>query len=268
MKPFILSLPRTRSSIVYHLMAPYAEQHYGMFSNIHPEYFLEFSVENFFTVNSQVHFSEIYPIIKHNKIETFYMYPYYFDNSTDRLTYKLSLLQQQKNEGIEYFFKGSIDIFKDYRPILNFFSDRKIVLIKRKNFHNLVISFLVAVELKTFHKTSGTAEIYKKLLNEKIIISDTVLVGLENFIGTLLKIDEVEKFLIENNFNTDILYYEELDSKKEIEDTISRIYNTDNWKKYIVKNDLPIDTNINYQKVVKNYSFLIDKIDEAISKVR
>jgi len=262
MKPFIVSLPRTRSSILYKLMSPYATNCLNMLTNIHPEYFLDVSIENSFNINNVAVPSEVYPIIKNNIIETYYMYPYYFKNSQDRLQYKLSLLKEQKNKGIEYFFKGSINIFDDYKNILDFFADRKIVLCKRRDMHELIISFLVAVEIKSFHKTKNTALIYDNL--ENITISNTTLNGIENFIDQLLKVNRVEQYLIKNKFNFNVLYYEDLDTEKQLCNAVSTIFETDSWNQYINKNDHPLDTKLNYKKIVKNYDSLKNLISQII----
>jgi hypothetical protein len=55
-----------------------------------------------------------------------FIFPYVFNNAIDIIKYKMSVLKQEKDQGREYYFKGTMNIFDSYKEIIDFFQKNNI----------------------------------------------------------------------------------------------------------------------------------------------
>lgn len=267
-KPFLVGLPRSRSTILHYKMEGYANNVLNLHNiNLHPEYFLDFSITDLYldTKTDVKEKLELYPKIKNETLELHFIWPPVFQNSKERIDYKLNLLQEEKKNGREYYLKGSINIFSNYKNVLDFFSDRKIILTKRRDIVEMVISFVFAKHIKLFHAKADTIDRYQEILKTKQVIPVESLENIDSYISELLFVNNVENYLSESSFNYKTLYYEELDTSDKIDNAISEILETDIWKKYSAKTiSTPIEVKKQYTELIENYKELYEFISNKI----
>jgi hypothetical protein len=250
MKTFLISLPRSRSTLVYELLRGYHIQKYGLKEiHNHPEFFLEWGrnmelcdrkVNKYFT-------TELYPVAHKNGVEMHFVYPWILKDTESRNHYKINLLKQEKQLGNEYYIKGTLNIAKNCKEILDFYKDRKIIITEREDVESMYMSFFFAWESKIFHARHNNLELYKNKLNKGVIVPEQIILDYILFVEQLNKI---KQYLKDNNFNYSVLTYEDLENI----DTISDVVETDEWKNYADFNSLPIEIKKDYKKLIHNYN--------------
>lgn len=257
-KVFQISLPRSRSTVFYELIKGYQNSLGLQEVEGHPELFLEYgrNMEMHDIREDKKFMSEMYPIIKNDRIIMHYVYPYILENSRNRNLYKLNLLKEQKSKGIEYYIKGTLNLTDTIKEISDFFHDRKIIITSRKNLIDAEMSFYFAWTIKLFHARKNNVDRYKELL-EKGVEVDVDLV--DQYKPFLEQLKTLTKFFDENNINYDIVYHEDTESKDQIEHTISNILQTEEWKKYAKWEKLPIFIEKDYKKLILNYDEILER---------
>lgn len=257
-KVFQISLPRSRSTVFYELMKGY-QKSLGL-SEVegHPELFLEYgrNMEMHDIREDQKYMSEMYPVIKNNTIIMHYVYPYILENSRDRNLYKLNLLKEQKNKGIEYYIKGTLNLADSISEIANFFNDRKVVITSRKNLLDAELSFYFAWTVKLFHARKNNVDRYKNILKNGVYVDPALIDDYKPF---LKKLDTITSFFKNNKIAYETIYHEDTVNKEKIEEKINSILNTEEWKKTANWDKLPIYIEKDYSKLILNYDEILER---------
>ena len=231
----------------------------------HSELFLEYSHNSrFWDVKvNQDHPCEIYPVAKKDGIHIHFIYPPVFKNTEERNLCKLNLLKQLKQSNKNYFIKGTTAISATPEIILDFFQDRLIVITKRRNLHNYILSLLFALETKLFHARDNNHKRYLTVLEKGVIISDSVLSVIPKVLENTKLLWQAEKHLKINNFDYKIFYYEDLNSEELVDQAVTNILGTPDWKS-LTNNNIPISVEKDYTKCVLNYDQIVDNIQYQI----
>lgn len=272
-KPFFISLPRSRSTVLYDRMEGYALNKLKMSEIInHPEFFLEFShTDMYFNTKTQKYNDlELYPITKNNRIDMHFIYPHVFDNSIDRIKYKMSILKKEKEHGRDYYFKGTMNIFDNYKEIIDFFSDRKLILNKRHDIVEMTISYLYARNVKLFHAKGNNYDYYTSVLQNGTIIKESELEDMKEYIEYLLFIDDVENYIKTKKYNYCVTYYEDMESDELINLKIDDIYETTEWRNFVITtvHSTPIKVEKSYSDVIKNYKDVRSYLENTIKEIK
>lgn len=249
MKTFLVSLPRTRSSVVYELLRGYNVHKHGLKEiSGHSEFFLEWgrNMELCDRKINEYHTTELYPVAHETGIEMHFVYPWILKNTISRNKYKIQLLEQEKQKGNEYYIKGTLNIASNCKEILDFYKDRKIIITERENIESMYMSFFFAWESKIFHARQNNLDLYKRKMQDGVVVSKEIIL---DYIPFVKQMDTIKQYLKDNSFNYSILTYEELDDT----DVISYAIGTEEWKKYADFNSLPIEIEKDYKKLIHNY---------------
>lgn len=249
MKTFLVSLPRTRSSLVHELLHGYNTNKLGLKEvEGHSELFLEWgrNMELCDRKVDEYHTTELYPTIGESGIEMHFVYPWILKDTLTRNRYKLDLLKKEKEAGREYSVKGTLNIREGYEEILDFYKDRKIIITEREDVEAMYMSFFFAWESKIFHARQNNLDLYKRKMQDGVVVSKEIIL---DYIPFVKQMDTIKQYLKDNSFNYSILTYEELDDT----DVISYAIGTEEWKKYADFNSLPIEIEKDYKKLIHNY---------------
>lgn len=247
-----ISLPRSRSTIVYDLLKNYQKSLGLKEVEGHPELFLEFgrNMEFHNIKDNEQHTSEMYPVIKNNVLSMHYVYPYILGDTKSRNLYKLELLKKQKNIGIEYQIKGTLNFANCIDEIINFFNDRKILITTRKNLIDAEMSFYFAWTTKLFHARKNNIDRYHDYLTKGVYVDPQLVKDYKPFLNQL---NFIIDHLKEKKCNYEILYHEDMSNKENIISSINKIVGTDEWLKFANWDNLPIYTEKDYRKIIHNY---------------
>ena len=276
MKPlFFVCGPRTRSSILFETMQPWAEQKYGLLPlKGHVELFLEVSQNSQFYNHKtgEKHEAELYPVIqeiaKEQQMRVHYIYPHVLKTPLMRNLYKLNILNEMKhNYGKNYNIKGTINIRHTLNEIVDFFSDRHFVITKRRNMEQNVVSLLYAFATKLFHAKSNNLERYKNIFDEGVHINQNLLDIIPEYIASCEQLYTIEQILNQRNIDYTVIYYEDMNTQEEIYSIIDRLYQTTEWRQYLPKDlheHTPILLDKNYRHAIHNYEQVVDRIREHL----
>jgi hypothetical protein len=260
MKLFQISLPRTRSSMLFDSTSEWQIQTQGLYEvDGHPELFLEVArnIEFVDRKVEKIHTSELYPVIHEDGIKMHYIYPLVFNDVRSRNQYKINLLKQEKARGREYLIKGTLNMAENCEEVLEFFKDRKIVLTTREDREAMIMSFFYAWESKLFQSRHNNLDLYKEKMSKGVVVDDQII---NSYIPFLKQYEQIESYLKDNNIPYTVITYEQLENS----DTISELVGTDEWKKYVTDKKLPIHIEKDYRKLIHNY----DEVKERLVKER
>lgn len=249
MKTFLVSLPRTRSSVVYELLRGYNTHKCGLKEiDGHSEFFLEWgrNMELCDRKVNQYHTTELYPVSHESGIEMHFVYPWILKDTKTRNSYKIDLLKSEKEKGREYYIKGTLNIAENCDEILDFFKDRKIIITEREDIESMYMSFFFAWESKIFHARKNNLDLYKIKLSEGVVVPKEIVY---DYIPFVKQMDKIKKYLKDNNFDYTVLTYEQLKNT----DVISDVLETEEWQIYADFESLPIEIDKDYKKLIKNY---------------
>lgn len=257
MKPFFISPPRTRSSILYSLLEPYVIDNTNLLPIVgHTEPFLHV-VQNKTVIDAYTqkhHLTEMFPVMNKNCMNIHYVYPWIYKDNRTSVIEKLKLLQKAKDEGREYYIKGTYNIAEALDETLEFFSDYDVILTLRKDIIELVASTLFAVHTKMFHPSSDTLEIYQSKIDEGMKIDQNTLKDIDGFLEKVCKI-----YKLKNKINATVVYYEDLNSQEKIEKFLTSFIGSDKWKNYNHRY-LPTKIEKDYSKIISNYDEMVEVI--------
>ena len=270
--PFFICPPRTRSSVLFQLMQFYANQKLGL-SPVegHIELFLEFSHNNVYTdlKTGESQIGELYPVIKQNALHVHFISPPVFNTGTERNLYKLSVLQQAKTTGVNYNIKGTVNITDTPHEILDFFSDRHIILTKRRDTELYVLSFLYAFTSKLFNARDFNYDRYMEKLNTGVTVSDDVIVNIDRLLDKTIKTYKLQQLMTDKGIDHSVIYYEDLNTEQKLFDKISEIYATTEWQNYLpshYRELIPIKVEKDYTKCILNYNDIIHTVRQKIKE--
>lgn len=252
-----ISLPRSRSTVMYDLIKGY-QTHLGLKEvQGHPELFLEFGRNmEFHDIRQDKRFtSEMYPVIHNDGIEMHYVYPYILGDTRERNLYKLNLLKQQKSQGIEYYIKGTLNLSDSIAEVVNVFADRKIIITTRKNLIEAEMSFYFAWTIKLFHAKANNVDRYREFLQDSVWVDPELVSQYKPF---LKQLDIITDYLDTNCIAYETVYYEDTDNQDKIASTIDNILQTNEWRKYADWNQLPILIEKDYSKLIQNYDEILE----------
>lgn len=270
--PFFICPPRTRSSVLFQLMEFYGNQKLGL-SPVegHIELFLEFSHNNLFTdlKTGETQIAELYPVIKQDALHVHFISPPVFKTAVERNLYKLSVLQQAKTGGVNYNIKGTVNITDTPHEILDFFSDRHIILTKRRNTEMYVLSFLYAFTSKLFNARDFNYDRYMEKLNAGVVVPADVINNIDRLLDKTIKTYKLQQLLSDKGIDHTVTYYEDLDTEQKMFDKISQIYATTEWQNYLpshYRELIPIKVEKDYTQCILNYNDIIHTVRQKIKE--
>lgn len=243
--PFFICPPRTRSTLVCELTYEYIKSRYNLLKlKHHNELFTEFN----YAILANEKPTELIPFLNNNEMSMHSVYPYIFKTTQERNQYKLNLLQIAKDKGLNFYIKGTLPIADTADLIMNFFNDRKLILMKRRNTLNLICSYLFAKQIKMFAVTKESQEKYHNIIKNGITIHDYKTTT-ERLVQKTCKLYDKMK-----EYDHTVLYYEDLDNDvfkaigKALDDLNWHLKLKDNYQKNLV-----IKTNTDYSSCILNY---------------
>ena len=270
--PFFICPPRTRSSVLFQLMEFYANQKLGL-SPVegHIELFLEFSHNNLFTdlKTGETQIGELYPVIKQDALHVHFISPPVFKTGAQRNLYKLSVLQKAKTNGVNYNIKGTVNITDTPYEILDFFSDRHIILTKRQDTELYVLSFLYAFTSKLFNARDFNYDRYMEKLNTGVVVPADVINNIDRLLDKTIKTYKLQQMLSDKGIDHTVTYYEDLDTEQKLFDKISQIYATTEWQNYLpshYRELIPIKVEKDYTQCILNYDDIIHTVRQKIKE--
>ncbi len=258
--PFFICAPRTRSTYVMLLTKKYMSEKFNMhFPKRHMEYFgqfVDYSLnEKRLRVVRDHTKAQMIPTLVNNEVIMTGVYPHIFKNLYDQNQYKINFLKYIKSKGIELNIKGTIYASEGLDDVLDFFSDRKIVLLKRKSNLNLILSYLFAKHINLFViRDAQWSQLYDEHVSNKVLIKD-YLKDVESLIIQIKKIYDI---------NCETVYYEDLDSEKDTFEIIGNILEDDKWHNTIDSAVLPIRKDTDYSKVIINYDEVYKEVQHLL----
>lgn len=258
--PFFLSPPRTRSTLLYELAEDAAINYHGLRPIInHSELFLEFNYSNkVFNYRENVEYpTELYPIIRDGNVHIHYIYPYVHNSLEKRNNYKVKILKEARDLGLEFYFKGTMQC-AECPDLVEFYKNRHWVITKRKDIVEQIISTLYAgtISIFTIRQDEAKIKAYNKATSQKVTIN---LSGssreeyIKTFIPRVNKTHAIERELILKGIDYTIAYYEDLETEDAIVEKMIEIIGDKNWKPKhgfspTVKRSIP------YEDLIENYS--------------
>tara|TARA_B110000238_G_C16083608_1_gene420595 strand:+ start:604 stop:1407 length:804 start_codon:yes stop_codon:yes gene_type:complete len=257
-KPFFISPPRTRSTILYESLSPYVKEHTSLLPLVgHSEPFLH-TLQNKTIIDAntnKTHLMEMYPVMTDQSMDIHYVYPWIFKDNKTSVLEKLKLLKKARNEGNEYYIKGTYNISDAIDEVMDFFSDYDITLTLRHDVIELVCSVLFATHTKLFHLRNSNRDIYESKISN-IIVNDEVIQEIRGFVDKIGTI-----YNLRNDYSDlNVVYYEDTDTPEKIDDCISNIAGCDSWKPLRPTN-LPVKLDHDYSSLITNY----DQIAEILT---
>ncbi len=272
MIPFFISAPRTRSSVLFETAQYYCESALNLLPlGNHTELFLEFSQNAEFkdAKTNTTHISELYPVLQQDNLNVHYVYPHIFANGKERNLYKLDILQQQKQKGINYNIKGTLQIADTPDEIIDFYKDRHFVITKRRNLEDYLCSFLVALTTKLFHARPNNVDRYQDILDNQVTVKSDMLDKTKKLLDYTKKLWSLERYITDLDYTCTVTYYEDLDTQDNIHSTLTKILGTDTWQQYLPENyqqKIPIKIQKDYSKVISNYDEIISVLRQNINQ--
>lgn len=271
--PFLISPPRTRSSILYYTMAEYVQKKHGlMLIQNHSELFLEYNQSLTITdhKSKSTHPGEMIPFLGES-ISMHSVYPYVFQNLKERNMYKLNMLKEAKSQGKNFYFKGTFQVSETAEEIIDFFSDRHFVITKRRNTLDQLCSLLFAKHHRMFIVFDANAEHvknYKSNVLEGAVITDFERVA-RYVIEETQKLYALEEILQKKNLEYSVAYYEDMNTWDNIIQTAGKILGDSEWRHTIPNlspKNMPMNTEVDYSKTIKNYTEVKSKLLELIEE--
>ena len=237
----------------------------------HIELFLEFSHNNLFTdlKTGETQIGELYPVIKQDALHVHFISPPVFKTGAQRNLYKLSVLQQAKTNGVNYNIKGTVNITDTPDEILDFFSDRHIILTKRQDTELYVLSFLYAFTSKLFNARDFNYDRYMEKLNAGVVVPADVINNIDRLLDKTIKTYKLQQMLSDKGIDHTVTYYEDLDTEQKLFDKISQIYATTEWQNYLpshYRELIPIKVEKDYTQCILNYDDIIHTVRQKIKE--
>lgn len=272
--PFFICPPRTRSTVLFQLMVFYAIHKFGLKVVPHGsfELFLEFNPNIHFTDirTKETQLGEIHPVFNGDGLDIHYMSPARYTNTAERNLYKLSVLSEAKSAGHEYHIKGTYHVVDTVNEILDFFSDRQIVITQRRDIEQYALSYIYASNSNLYNAYNTV------LFDNEDQYMDTIKKGIvaQNFdITDLLnktkRVYELEPLLQKRNMDYTIAYYEDMSDYNQLFDIITSIYGTTEWQEYLpedFENYIPTKVEKDYSKCILNYNDIIENVRQQIKE--
>lgn len=230
MKPVLFSAPRTRSSILYDLLKPWATKKLGM---------------GVMANNSELFLTSLYgknlsPVIKSDGL--------YMENSGYMSIFdRIELLHRG-----DYFVKLNLEIYDKYKAVVDSFTDEYLfVITDRINRIDMILSFLFARKHGVFNIRNSTKHL-ENLLSVPVYIDVDEVIQYKKYVS---RFDEICKYI--KNRNHVVFYYEDMDTEKNTENLLDSVFGNE-WKLYINDHDRRKAP----QHVEKNFSDLIINYEE------
>ena len=223
----------------------------------HSEIFLEWrrnvQFQDFKTGES--HSAEIVPFSRKNKMEIYHVHPPMFETTEERNSYKIQVLKDEKEQGRDYYLKGTLNVAPNISELCELYKDRRFILSERENKIDLYMSFLYAWKIKLFHAHDFN---YKRYLEQMVPVKVDVEQAktYKNFVD---RMEKVKRYMVLNNIDHEVVTYEELED----EDVISELVDTDEWKSYRKdEHNTTLHIEKDYRKLIINYSEVVDVLKD------
>lgn len=281
--PIFFSNPRSKSTALQTLAAPYMENSLGLLPLGHQtEFFNEYSHRYFFEDQHQEvsKRAEYFPLNRENQaISHHFVYPPVYTSKTQRDGHKIQVLRNEKAEGREYNIKIMSDNItlnqeKDHkwdRSILDFFADRAFVITRRRNVKTLAWSLLVSYHTNLWHKREANKGRYEDLYDNPITMNPELTLSVLESLKSTAMMDQFEDHIKKSGYESHTLYYEDLVTLEDMKDALDKVFDNKVWREYInddfIQRSMPQQLNLDYKKIIKNYDEMEERIDWALKYV-
>lgn len=267
--PIIISPPRTRSTILYDIMEPFALKKFGLLPlRNHSELFLFESKNNVYEdlkTGNRVS-GQIYPIANNESMDIHFIHPPVYKDIEEANLKKIELLESEKRRGKEYWIKTTLEVVFTPKEISDFFSDRRFVLTDRKDISDFLLSTLFALKTKIFHARENNLDSYKRLISDGIFVDEDDLKRMDRIFNLMVEFRKLKKYISERYDHIEV-FYEDTNTEEKLFNKIDEIFYTSDWRGfYTPENYHPIKIEKDYSKIMTNYSdikeYLIKKSEE------
>lgn len=219
----------------------------------HPEFFLEWgrNMELYDQKTNEHHTTELYPVVHPSGMKMHFVYPWILGDVAARNRYKISLLEQERERGNEYYIKGTLNMAESCGVVLDFFKDRRIILTDREDREAMYMSFFFAWETKIFHARRNNLTRYRDKMSEGVTVPDQIVI---DYIGFVRQYETIFDYVRHNDFDYRVLMYEQLDDPSTITDALG----TSEWEKHRDDTFVPIQVEKDYRDLIHNYDHVLD----------
>jgi hypothetical protein len=281
--PIFLATPRSRSTALLTLSAPYLEAVQGLHVLGHQtEFFKEYS-HRYFT--RDVHMMrdnrmEYFPLNRENSpISHHFVYPPIYADKLQRDGHKIQVLAHEKKSNREYLIKIMtsdirIDWDKDYnwdKSIVDFFNDRKFVITRRKDIKGLAFSLLVSVHTDLWHKRQANENRYKALEENPITINPELCTVIIPDLKGAAMMDKFEEYIQRSGYEHHTFYYEDLTTLQDMKEALNQVFDGNVWQDFLsdayVEQVMPQNLQLDYKKIIKNYDQIEKIVEQAIENI-
>lgn len=281
--PIFFATPRSRSTALMTLAAPYMTNKLNLLSLGHQtEFFLEYS-HRYFVQDSNLGTTnrlEYFPLNRENSpISHHFVYPPIYKSKQQRQGHKLQVLKSEKREGRNYNIKiMSSDIIpsptKDWKfdkSIIHFFSDRTFVITRRRDVKGLAFSLLVAAYTNLWHKRSSNEQKYQDLYDNPITINPELCTVIEEDLKSTALMDMYEGEIQKAGYKNHVFYYEDLTTIEDMKVALDQVFGHKLWREGLddqfIESSMPKALNLDYTKIIANYDQVEKRVESTIKHI-
>lgn len=280
--PVFIAAPRSRSTALFTLAAPWAEQYYGLISlGQNTEFFNEFSWMNYAHDMNTGHDNrmEYFPVNSKRGLSHHYVYPPFLNNKLERNHHKIRVLQHEQKQGRNYNVKIMTDNFFSQRnggwwideELLDFYSNRKMVITRRKDLKGLAFSLLLANTTGLWHRRNRNEADYERVKNGSTYINPNLTSIIRRELESLKRLDRLEDIIQGRGYPFFTFYYEDLKNIEDMSNALDMVYGNDEWRKTINQQYLDAimtkDMQIDYTTAIENYEEVEKSVNMLIAEI-
>ena len=281
--PIFFAVPRSRSTALMTLAGPYMTDILRLIPlGDQTEFFQEWSHRYFCkdTKRDVETRMEYFPLNRENApITHHFVSPPIYNDKLQRISHKIQVLKHEKKVGRNYNIKiMSEDIVSSQvndnrfdRSILDFFSDRKFVITRRKDIKGLALSLILSIQTNLWHKRSSNTGKWDELENNQIFINPELCTMLRPILRSVALMDKFENELERSGYQYQTVYYEDMTTLEDMKVVLDQVFDTTTWRDTLsdsyIESALPKNLGIDYKSVISNYDEVADRIDMIIREI-
>lgn len=280
--PVFLATPRSRSTALLSLAAPYTEAALRMHSlGYQTEFFQEFSSRYYQKdeLLDSTKLMEYFPLNRQNApITHHFVAPPIYGNKMQRDSHKLQVLNQERKAGREYLIKimssdlrrpDSLEKFN--KSIIDFFSENTFVVTRRRDVKGLAFSLLVSYHTNLWHKRASNESKYQDLYDNPITINPELCTVISESLNMVAMMDKVEAHLEASGYSYHTFFYEDMITLEDMKDSLDLVFGNKIWREYLsdayIERAIPRPLELDYEKVIENYDKLEKRVDMMIRDI-
>lgn len=280
--PVFFAAPRSRSTPLLTLAAPYAIHRLGMHDlGYQTDFFQEYSSRYYQKdeVLNSTKSMEYFPLNRENApITHHFVSPPIYKDKFQRDSHKLQVLNHEKKAGRHYLIKVMSqdlrridDDKKINKQIVDFFNDSIFVMTRRKDVKGLAFSLLVSYHTNLWHKRANNEDKYENLYDNPIEINPELCTIITPDLKSTALMDQVEDHIKNSGYTYHNFYYEDLTTLEDMKVALDSVFGNTAWREYvrddILERTMTKPLNLDYSKIIYNYDRIEEKIDMMLKDI-